>query len=124
MRSKKYIKYHCIMNQNIRANIPKYSRRFPQVKGLRVMVSSRPDKRLVASFVLNGEHRLVHFGYRGPDGRPAITYSDSAGINSTLAPVSKRNSYRKRASKIKDSRGRYTYLLPGTANSLAYHLLW
>jgi len=100
------------MNNQIRRNINKYNRLFPQVKKLHVRTSDSKNKRLTATFVLNDKLHMVHFGLAG-----AYTYADGA-------PKSKRDSYQARASKITNAAGRYTYKIPGTANSLAYHLLW
>lgn len=100
------------MNATISKNIGKYRRLFPSVKNLHISPSSSPNKRLKAEFIMNGRPYIVHFGLKG-----AYTYADGA-------PISKRDSYRARASKITNAKGEYTYKIPGTANSFAYHLLW
>lgn len=100
------------MNQNIQANVSKYKQLFPQVKQLLVKPSNKKDKRLVATFILDGDIHTVHFGQKG-----AFTYADGATIK-------KRDSYRARASKITNADNQYTYNIPGTANSLSYYLLW
>jgi hypothetical protein len=86
-------------------------RRFPAVKNL-VLCKTTGPKRFAAEFTMGGKHRIVRFG--DPNGS---TYADGASSQ-------KRNSYRARASKITNARGQYTYKIPGTANSLAYWLLW
>ena len=90
----------------------RYKRRFPQISELKITNSKRAGKRFCAKFTLNGVRRTVHFGLDG-----AYTYYDGASPE-------KRNSYLARASKIKNASGKYTYLIPGTANSFAYWLLW
>ena len=100
------------MNRNIKNKIAAYKKRFPSVKNLIISESMLPDKRLTASFDIGGEHKIVNFGLRG-----AYTYADGA-------PEQKRDSYRARASKIRNKSGRSTYMIPGTANSFAYWLLW
>lgn len=100
------------MNNQIRNNIILYKRKFPQVKNLEITESNKPDKRLKAEFIMNNKKYTVHFGQK-----KAYTYVDGA---STI----KRNRYKARASKITNKNGEYTYLLPGTANSLSYHILW
>lgn len=100
------------MNSTIRQNIIKYHRLFPSVKNLVVVPSSSLNKRLTAVFYMGGRRHVVHFGLRG-----ATTYADGAS-------KAKRDSYRARASKITNASGQYTYKIPGTANSFAYHLLW
>jgi hypothetical protein len=100
------------MNQYILDRKPEYEKRFPQVKNLVLSVSTASGKRLTATFVLHGQKCMVHFGLKG-----AYTYSDGA-------PPEKRDSYKARASKITNAKGEYTYMIPGTANSFAYWLLW
>lgn len=70
--------------------------------------SSRKNKRFVH---LSGRE-AVHFG----DPR-AITFVDGAN-------ESKRMAYQLRASRIVNKNNELTYNKPGTANFLAYHLLW
>lgn len=100
------------MNAHIERKISAYRRKFPSVKDLHVVKSDRPGKRLKATFTLNGKLKTVHFGLHG-----AVTWADGA-------PREKRDSYRARASRIKNAAGRNTYLIPGTANSFAYWVLW
>jgi hypothetical protein len=87
-------------------------KRFPQVKNLIIYKSTRAGKRFTAEFDLAGVYHRVHFGLAG-----AFTWFDGA-------PATKRDSYRARASKIKNAQGRYTYKIAGTANSFAYYILW
>lgn len=65
--------------------------------------------------------RFVHIdsnGKRTNFGDPnAKTFFDGA-------TQEKRKSYQARASKIKNKQGEYTYKKKGTANYLAYNLLW
>jgi hypothetical protein len=96
----------------LKSKIKKYQNKFPSVKNLIIKKSNIKDKRFCAQFELGGKKYTKHFGLKG-----AFTYFDGA-------PKSKRDSYRARASKIKNSEGRYTYVLPGTSNSFAYWILW
>lgn len=100
------------MNTTIARNLPRYKKRFPQVANLILQPSRVGNKRLTAMFDIGGKRKMVNFGLRG-----AVTYADGASKK-------KRDSYRARASKIKNKKGQFTYLLPGTANSFAYWLLW
>lgn len=100
------------MNDTIRKNITAYIKKYPQIRDLYVIPSDVGNKRLTAIFNKNGKYKTVHFGLRG-----AFTYADGASKQ-------KRDSYRARASKITNANGRFTYKIPGTANSFAYHLLW
>ncbi|BAU79949.1 hypothetical protein A9K97_gp402 [Tokyovirus A1] len=95
----------------LQARIREYQRLFPSVKQLRITPSSRPQKRLKATFVLGGEEKVVHFGQRG-----AFTYFDGA-------PETKRNAFRARHSKILN-KGRTAYKVPGSASSFAWVILW
>lgn len=92
--------------------IKQYERRFPQVSSLSIKRSDKKSKRFRADFVMQGGHRTVHFGQPG-----AYTFYDGA-------PTKKMMAYKARASKIVNKDGQYTYLIPGTANSLAYWILW
>ena len=92
--------------------IIEYTLLFPVVTQLRITNSNRKNKRFRADFVMNGQHRVVHFGLKN-----AQTYFDGASKK-------KRDSYLARASKIKNKKGEYTHSQPGTANSFAYHILW
>lgn len=94
------------------SRIKYYMQLFPQVKKLKIKPSNRDTKRFIAEFELNGIPQKIHFGQRG-----AYTYFDGA-------PKEKMLSYRARASKIKNKKGRYTYNIPGSANSFAYYILW
>ena len=97
---------------SLRSKIKNYTRLFPRVKNLIIYKSTRAGKRFTAEFDLAGRHRMVHFGLAG-----AFTWFDGA-------EKTKRDSYRARASKIKNAAGKYTYKIAGTANSFAYHILW
>lgn len=92
--------------------IAAYESRFPAVKALHVGRSTRKGKRYAAEFVMNGRPHRVDFGQDS-----ATTYLDGA-------PTAKMRAYRARASKITDKYDRYTYKVPGTANSFSYWLLW
>jgi hypothetical protein len=100
------------MNPRIKRKVTEYKRRFPQIKDLVVEESSRKGKRLTATFTQKGEKKTVHFGQD-----TAFTWADGADAK-------KRASYQARASKITNAKGEYTYRIPGTANSLAYWILW
>lgn len=100
------------MNAHIERKIRAYKQKFPQVKDLHITESDSEHKRLRAEFTLRGKHKVVHFGLK-----TAYTWADGA-------PKAKRDSYRARASKITNADGKYTYVIPGTANSFAYWILW
>jgi hypothetical protein len=100
------------LNDHIRGKAADYMRRFPEVTHLSLTPSTAAGKRLTARFVMDGEERRVHFGLYG-----ATTWADGADAN-------KRKGYQARASKITDRYGRYTFNVPGTANSFAYWILW
>lgn len=91
--------------------IIEYQRRFKNITDL-VVQEINKVKRYKATFKLHGKPKSVRFGQIN-----AYTFLDGADQK-------KRNSYRARASKIKNNAGQYTYLIGGTANSLAYWLLW
>lgn len=90
----------------------KYTRKFPQVKHLKIENSKRAEKRFVARFELGGKRKTVHFGLKG-----GSTYIDHRDKKI-------RTAWRARHSKIKLADGRYAYMVAGTAESFAYHLLW
>ncbi|AVR53156.1 hypothetical protein MarSH_451 [Marseillevirus Shanghai 1] len=95
----------------LQARIREYQRLFPSVKHLKLSPSPRPQKRFKATFELDGEPKVVHFGQKG-----AFTYFDGA-------PETKRNAFRARHSKILN-KGRTAYKVPGSASSLAWVILW
>lgn len=95
----------------MQARIREYQRLFPSVKNLRITKSDRSQKRYKATFVMDGEEKVVHFGQRG-----AFTFADGA-------PESKRQAYRARHSKILN-KGRTAYKVPGSASFLAWVILW
>lgn len=90
----------------------KYMKKFPKVKKLRLTESDRHGKRLKALFMLDGKKHTIHFGDFYSE-----TYYDGAS-------ETKRRAYQARASKIKNKEGEFTYMIPGTANSFSYWLLW
>jgi ribosome-associated translation inhibitor RaiA len=92
--------------------IAQYKKKFPTVKNLVITPSKRPEKRFKAEFDIGQKHKTIHFGLKG-----AYTYFDGA-------PNKKRRLYQARASKITNKSGVYTYRKAGTANSLAYWILW
>lgn len=89
-----------------------YEKRFPSVKHLDIKEDHLGNKRFKASFSINNKQKTKRFGLVG-----AQTWYDGC-------EESKRNSYRARASKIKNKAGEHTYEVPGTANSFAYWILW
>lgn len=100
------------VNDYIRNKTEEYQKMFPEVKELIIYDSSKPEKRLTAEFFMYKKHYTIHFGLLG-----AFTFADGA-------PEKKRKSYQARASKITNKNGDYTYMIAGTANSFAYHILW
>ena len=74
-----------------------------------VMLSNRKNKRFKA---LLNNNKWVHFGQSGE--HAFVDHGDRK----------RRTAYRRRAEGIKNKKGQKTYLIPGTANFLAYNLLW
>lgn len=106
------------MEKTLLENVKKYAKKFPSVIGLRVRkLPGDSKKRFVADFTMDGKERRVQFG--SPVAKTWIDF----GTKTDAAKI-KRRSYRARASKIKNKSGVYTYMVPGTANSFAYWLLW
>lgn len=99
-------------NNKLIAKIKQYQKRFPSVKNLTVKPSNKKDKRFVAEFQIGAKSYKKHFGLKN-----AFTYFDGA-------PITKRNGYIARASKITNKDGKYTYKIPGTSNSFAFWILW
>ena len=93
-----------------------YMKRFPSVKNLKITESDLPEKKLKAEFELDGERKVVHFGQKN-----SVTWLEYA---LSLRQIKRRSYYQSRASAIRNSKGERTYLLPGTANSLSYWILW
>jgi hypothetical protein len=92
--------------------LDEYIKRFPSISSITVDRSRRQGKRFRATMVINGKYVTKHFG--DPE---ATTFFD-------VPDDLKRKSYRARASAIVDKHGNLTYNKPGSANSLAYWLLW
>lgn len=92
--------------------IKEYEKRFPSVSKLSIVEANECNKRFKATFTMKNKQYTVRFGQIG-----AFTYFDGA-------PKEKMLSYRARASKITNKKNEYTYKKAGTANSLAYWILW
>lgn len=75
-----------------------------------VMLSDRKNKRFKALLARN--NKWVHFGQPGE--HAFVDHGDRK----------RRTAYRRRAEGIKNKQGQKTYLIPETANYLAYNLLW
>jgi hypothetical protein len=98
------------MDNRLARKAAKYVNRFPVVKDL-VITEIKGNRRFKAVFKMHNRVHTVQFG------TSYDTYFDRKD-------KVKRDSYRARASKIKNGDGEYTYMKPGTANSFAYWILW
>lgn len=104
-------------------DLKRYSHLFPEIKNLAITRSERKDKRFTAHFTIRGTSRKINFGQPG-----AYTYYDwilegrPADIASAMEV--KRAGYRARAAEIRNGEGKRTAMVPGTANSFAFWLLW
>jgi hypothetical protein len=73
-----------------------------------VKLSDKPDKKIMVRIA----DRWIHFGARN-----SVTFLEGAS-------EAKRDSYRARASKIKNKEGNFTYNIKYTPNFLSYFILW
>lgn len=74
-----------------------------------IKISDKPEKKLMAELK---DGTIIHFGQKD-----SITFLEGG-------TEEKRQSYKARASKIKNKQGRFTFKIPFTSNFLAYNLLW
>jgi hypothetical protein len=81
-----------------------------------VKLSDKPDKKIMVKIPFGtgvpNEGRWIHFGARN-----SVTFLEGAS-------EAKRDSYRARASKIKNKEGNFTYNIKYTPNFLSYFILW
>lgn len=109
---------------NVKRKIPSYLKKFQNIKSIDIQPTDKKDKKYKAIITdKNGKIKTIHFGYKD-----SYTWSDfvADGKPSSLRDEMKKKkyAYKARASKIINKQGEYTYLIPETANSLAYWLLW
>ena len=71
-----------------------------------ISLSSRPDKKLMAVFSLEGKQKIIHFG-----SKDSQTFAEGADDL-------------KRLNYVKRHKVREDFNNPFTAGSLAYHILW
>ena len=83
--------------------------------------SNRKNKKLVARFTYKGKKYTIHFGDKRYQ-----HYRDKTGYYSSQDhnDLDRRRRYRKRASKIKNKKGLYTFQDPTSPNYFSYYVLW
>jgi len=84
-------------------------------------VSKRKGKKYSVYVKIDGNTRLIHFGDRNMQ-----QFRDKLGHYKSKdhGDTKRRDSYKARASGIKDKNGNLTYKDKNTANYWAYHTLW
>lgn len=105
------------IKESLKENLSKYRRKFniAEYKTIKLSPSNSPNKRFA---LYEDNHKIASFGFKG-----AQTFIDLKEDEPEEAEE-KRWRYVKRASKIKNKEGQYTYNKKYTPNSLAYWILW